>query len=126
LDTRVKIKNLDELRSLIAEDLWSAVVGAFDPLTADLVQTIERSRAPGRKLLVVVRSEPDELLNAESQAMLLAGLRSVDAVYVAEREEWRSVVENRSLPVIEQEHPSRAREEFAALVQAKQNASREA
>jgi hypothetical protein len=125
LDTRVKIKNLDELRSLIAEGSWTALIGAFDPVTADVVQTIERARTPGRKLLAVVRSEPDDLLSAESRAILLAGLRSVNAVYVAKCEEWRSVIETRSLLVIEQQNPFRAREEFAALVQAKQNASQE-
>ena len=126
MDTRVKIKNLDELRSLVAEDRWTALVGAFDPLTAEAVETIERARTPGRKLLVVVRSEPDELLSAESRAILLAGLRSVDAVHVAETEDWRSVVESGSVSIVEQENPCRPRQEFRALVQAKQNASPEA
>jgi hypothetical protein len=123
LDTRVKIKNLNDLRSLVSEDQWTALVGAFDPFTADTVETIERARTPGRKLLVVIRSEPDELLSAESRAILLAGVRSVNAVHVAETDEWRSVLENGSVPIVEEENPRHRRQEFAALVQAKQSAS---
>jgi hypothetical protein len=123
LDTREKIKSLNDLRSLVADDQWTALVGVFDPFTADTVETIEHARTPGRKLLVVIRSEPDELLSAESRAILLAGVRSVNAVHVAETEKWRSVVENRSVPIVQEENPRCGRQKFAALVQAKQSAS---
>jgi hypothetical protein len=123
LDTREKIKTVQGLHSLFAESLWSAFVGAFDPLTADTIDIIERARKRGRKFLVVIRPEPDELLSAESRAVLLAALRFVDAVHVAATNEWRSVLESVSLPVTEEENGRRRREEFAARVEASEAAS---
>ena len=123
MDTREKIKTVHELHSLIAESPWSAFVGTFDPLTAESIDIIERARKAGRKFLVIIRPEPNELLSAESRAVLLAGLRFVDAVHIAVTNEWRSIVDPSFLPVTEEENGGRMREEFAARIQASEAAS---
>jgi phosphopantetheine adenylyltransferase len=123
LDTRDKIKRLEDLRPLLAENSWTALVGAFDPLMAESVALIERAHTPGHKLLIVVRSEPNELLSAQARAVLLAGVRFVDAVHVAETDDWRSVIESVFIPITEEEGDCRRREEFEALVEARHGAS---
>jgi hypothetical protein len=123
LDTRQKIKTVQDLRLLVAEDPWSGFVGAFDPVTAETIDALERARTPGRKFLVVIRPEANELLSAESRAALLAAVRFVDAVHVATTNEWRSVLESVSAPVTDEQDGHRRREEFAARVEASEAAS---
>jgi hypothetical protein len=126
LDTRAKIRNLSELRSFAAQSGWAILAGQFDPLTAETVERIENAILSGRKLLVVVRSAPDDLLSAEARAVLLAGLRAVDAVFIAETDEWRSLVGGGPLAMLDDDGGACIRHEFEALVLARQEAAAQA
>jgi hypothetical protein len=121
LDTRAKIKNLPELRTLLLRDAWVILAGEFDPLTAEAAEFIEKTRLPGHSLLVVLRSNSDELLSADARAILLAGLRSVDAVFVANPQDWSVLtLQMGSLPVLEEAGSYLKRCEFEGLVLARQ------
>jgi phosphopantetheine adenylyltransferase len=119
LDTRAKIRTREELRPLLAQGNWTILAGEFDPVTAGVAELFAKSRRAERKLLVVLRSSPEESLSAEARAVLVAGLRAVDAVFVAGDEEWRRFAAERSVPVIE-EDGARGRQDFEALVCARQ------
>lgn len=120
MDTRAKIKNLPELRPLLVRDPWVILAGEFDPLTAEAAEFIEKKRLPGHRLLVVLRSNADELLSAEARAVLLAGLRSVDAVLVANPEDWNVLIRQMGpARVIEDLGSGGKRSEFEARVLAR-------
>jgi hypothetical protein len=121
LDTRTKIKNLSELRPLLVRDAWVILAGEFDPLTVEAIELIEKTRLPHHRLLVVLRSNTDELLSTDARAVLLAGLRSVDAVLVASREDWSVLTRQMgSVPIVGEAGGGRKRSEFEALVLARQ------
>ena len=114
---------MEALSSLLADGSWTILAGEFDPLTKDSIDYVERVRAPGRKLLVAVESVPGELLSAEARAVLLAGLRAVDGVVILppETSDILASVAG-SLPVIHDPESLRRREEFEALVIAREQA----
>jgi bifunctional ADP-heptose synthase (sugar kinase/adenylyltransferase) len=123
LDTRQKIISPEGLSPLLAHGSWTILLGEFDPLTQDSVDYIERVRQPGRKLLVAVRSVPGELLNAEARAVLLAGLRAVDGVVILPQGNPDALTRFAgSVPVIHELESTRRRNEFDALVLARQQA----
>ncbi len=103
------------MRPLFSQGNWIIVAGEFDPVTAEVAGFFVKMRTRGRRLLVVLRSSAEELLSAEARAVLVAGLRSVDAVFIARDEDWRSVVAEGSAPVVECDG-SRWRHDFEALV----------
>lgn len=68
-----------------------AIVGGwFDPLTADVARWLEGVASSHRnsELLAVVFDGPQSLLPAESRAILIAALRTVDLVTVLPHEQW--------------------------------------
>src|SRR5690242_6754748 len=100
---------------MLSQGSWTIVAGELDPVTAEVADFLANARSPGRKLLVVLRSNEEELLSAETRAVLVAGLRSVDAVFIARDEGWRSLAAQRSVPVVKDD-ASRRRHDFEALV----------
>ena len=81
MDTREKIFTAENIP---AGD-WLAVAGWFDPLTVEQAQRIARLRSlkPQSRLLAVVLPGESTLLSAEARAALIAGLRHVAAVVIA-------------------------------------------
>jgi len=92
VDTREKIRSLENLRETLSRDAWTVIAGFFDPLTAEAAERVAGLAAVGRKLLVVIRPRDNELLSMEARAILMAALRCVDAVYIETSPEWRDVV----------------------------------
>jgi hypothetical protein len=84
MDTREKIVEIDQLSDLLSRGEWSIVSGLFDPLTLVQAQRIAAIAAGGRKILAVVHPDENTLLTPEARAVLVAALREVDAVVVAE------------------------------------------
>ena len=87
MDTREKIRNLEDLRETLSRDTWTVAAGFFDPMTAEAAE-----RVAGRNLLVVVRPRDNELLSVEARAIMVAALRAVDAVLIETSREWRELV----------------------------------
>jgi hypothetical protein len=118
VDTREKIKTFEELRSLLGQGAWTILAGAFDPLTPDQAARVQSCVSPGRRLLVVIQSSSDELLDSASRVVLMAALRAVDAVMIETSDEWRVLAaRNTDIRVIEDRDASlRYRREFEQLV----------
>ena len=92
MDTRSKIKPLKDLHSVLAGSKWAAIVGYFDPLTATQAKRFADAERDGRKVLAIVLIAPDSLLPADARAALVAAVRSVSAVVIAESQQWRSAI----------------------------------
>ena len=84
MDTRTKIVPFDELLGHLGTGNWTVVVGLFDPLTAHQAQRIAGHRRNTHRLAAIVSSAPDTLLNAQARAALVASLRAVDLVAIAD------------------------------------------
>jgi hypothetical protein len=84
MDTRGKIVVTETARALLGEGAWVVVVGLFDPLTAIQAKRFSGFRRPGRKLMAIVESGENTLLDAEARAALIAALISVDAVTIGD------------------------------------------
>ncbi len=82
MDTRSKILTLDAARRL--GNPLTVVATASTVLRADFVKELERLRVPGRPLLALVLPAIPELLPRRARAELLAGLRTVDYVAMAD------------------------------------------
>ena len=67
-------------------------MGFFDPLTALQAKRLAEAATGGRKILAVVLDKPDSLLAADARAALVAAVRGVSAVAIAESPDWRSVL----------------------------------
>ena len=65
---------------------WIAAVGRFDPLTLAQADRLTKLGSNGKQVLAVVESGKDSLLAVEARAILLAALKSVKLVVVAEAE----------------------------------------
>ncbi len=91
MDTRTKILDraaLERFLERFRRDPASATVvtGWFDPLVAAHARRLEQIAATAvRPLVVLITSPPDELLPAAGRAELVAGLRVVDRVGIADR-----------------------------------------
>ena len=85
MDTREKIRTLEDLRETVSRDAWTVAAGFFDPLTAEAAERVAGLAAAGRKLLIVIRPRDNELLSLETRAALMAALRCVDAVLIETR-----------------------------------------
>lgn len=118
MDTREKIRNLEDLRVTLSRDAWTIVAGFFDPLTAEAAERVAGLAAGGRKLLVVIRPCGRELLSVDARAALMAALRSVDAVLIEASPEWRDLAQRNPLITIEEDAAAdlRRAQEFERLV----------
>lgn len=67
-------------------------VGQFDPLTAAQARRLSALHVPSSKLLAVVLENREALLPGAARAALIAALRDVDAVTVAEPDDWRTAI----------------------------------
>ncbi len=101
MDTRRKLVSLEGLASLLSTGEWIVVAGLFDPLTAVQARRLRELAQDGRKLAAVVLKNPNTLLDADARAVLVASLRDVDAVSIAEPEEWRNMTPEGNLRIIE-------------------------
>jgi hypothetical protein len=120
LDTRNKIRIWEETAPALERGRWSIVAGEFDPLTAAIAERIASLSGPGFRLLVVIERGVDPLSDAASRAVLLAGLRNVDAVTIAPPAEWRAVAANAGVRIHEDAEPGAGRREFEQQVAARQ------
>jgi bifunctional ADP-heptose synthase (sugar kinase/adenylyltransferase) len=84
MDTRSKILTLAQAASLTGP--LAMVTGYFDILRAAHIRDLEalRQRAGGAKLLAVVLPAPGEILTQRARAELVAALRVIDYVVIAD------------------------------------------
>ena len=86
------------------------VAGLFDPLTPAQARWLAEFASDGRKLMAIVLESDDSLLTAKARAELVAGLRSVAVVAIANSEDWRKLIgQNARLQLIEDLEGERAR-----------------
>lgn len=106
LNTQSKIVTAAQLQ---LQPDWVLLGGWFDPLTAGIARWIEGLRAmhQGRKLAAVVFDGPESLLPAQSRAIVVAALRTIDFVIVLPIEDWTSIPDRHDAP---------ASQEFVDLV----------
>lgn len=118
MDTRSKIKPLNDLSSVLAGSEWIAIAGFFDPLTAVQAKRLADAASGGRQVLVVVLAKPDTLLAADARAELVAAVRGVTAVVIANSEQWRAALPQiPDLPILDDlEADKRRSEEFVEFV----------
>ena len=94
MDTRSKILTLAEAASLPGP--LAMVTGHFDILRAAHIHALEalRSSAAGARLLAVVLPAPDEILAQPARAELVAALRVIDYVVIADAAEARRLADS--------------------------------
>lgn len=114
MDTREKIRSLDDFIAREASQPWTAALGVFDPVTADVVRYIASLAGIGRKLLVVVGDRVGDgereqgsvaFLSVDGRARILASLRVVDAVVIAPAAEAKNAFEAARIDVQVEEDP---------------------
>ncbi|MBV9612092.1 MAG: hypothetical protein JO091_06450 [Acidobacteriaceae bacterium] len=112
---------MSDVSKLLAQGEWVVIAGLFDPLTATVAKRL-RAAQDGRRVLAVVLDNRDGLLTAEARAVLVAALRGVSAVAVANDTSWRSAIpESSRVRVIEDFEGERQRSaEFAAFILSRQ------
>ena len=113
---------------MIGSGRWTVVVGYFDPLTAAQAGRLAEAAADGRKVLAAVVNCGDNLLPVDARAMLVAGLRAVDAVIVAAPHEWRAAIPpDGDIEIIDDLEADAARSaEFIRFILARDEAARAA
>ena len=126
LDTRRKIvtpENVSRSQPIIL------VSGFFDPLLASHAGRLEALRRDGRRLAVLLSDPPDPVLPLRARAELVAALRAVDYVLVADGDAThhnsQSEILHRIQPeeiVQEEEADQRRTQELIAHVHARQPA----
>lgn len=121
MDTRQKIVSLESLSTVLAEGEWVAVSGLFDPLTAvqaKRLAEIAKNGAHAGKLLAIVFESEGTLLPAGARAILVAALRDVNAVVIAQPDCWRDKIPpSGSIRIVEDSEGERIRSaEFAQFV----------
>ena len=84
MDTREKIVPLKDLLPRLGNARWLAVVGAFDPLMLAHATRLAELGGRGRSIIAVVEPSTESLLPTEARAALVAALRSVQLVVIAE------------------------------------------
>ena len=94
MDTREKIVAVTEIGAVIGSGEWTIAVGQFDPLTAGQANRLSALKAQGGRLLAIVLEAQDALLPSSARVALIAALRDVDAVTVAEPERWLAFIGN--------------------------------
>jgi hypothetical protein len=108
----------------LAEGNWLIVAGYFDPLTAALAHRLRGLVDQGRKekVAAVVLDNSETLLTAEARSLLVAALRTVDAVLVMSEEHLNDFIplDERIRFVFDREAERRNSAEFAAMVLGKE------
>jgi len=84
MDTREKIVAAGAVGNLLSQGVWIAIAGLFDPLTAIQANRIASLRRDGRQVLAIVERGENTLMTAEARAVLIASLRNIDAVTIAD------------------------------------------
>jgi hypothetical protein len=121
VDTREKIVSFESLPAVLAEAEWIAAAGLFDPLTAvqaKRLAALANNGGHSRKLLAIVLKDEGALLPAQARAILIAALREVSAVVIAEPDCWRQEVsKNSRLRIVEDSEGEKLRSaEFAQFI----------
>lgn len=100
------------------------VAGLFDPLTALQARRLADFASNGRKLIAIVLDSEDALFSAEARAALIAALREVSAVAIANSSGWCGIVpDDRRIAFVVDPEGDRARTaEFIQFVLSRQNA----
>ena len=91
MDTRKKIVGLENLQTLFQNDAMTVIAGLFDPLTLIQAQRIAAIARGGHKILAVVIPDSNTLLTTEARAALVADLRVVSAVVIADPDELKGL-----------------------------------
>lgn len=101
------------------------MAGFFDPLTALQARRLADAANSNRKLLAVVLTATDSLLPADARAVLVAAVRGVSAVVIAETGEWRTALpQNVDVAILDDPEADKTRsEEFVEFVLKRQEAS---
>lgn len=73
-----------DTRQKIAPAPATVVLGHFDPVTSEHANRLQELKQQGKPLIVVVTSPSDPLLPARARAELVAALRVVDQVIIAD------------------------------------------
>jgi hypothetical protein len=122
VDTREKIVQLETLPALLSIGEWSAIAGLFDPLTLVQAERLASIALAGRRLAVIVIPDDRALLSSHARATLIAALREVDAVSIAEPEQLNRICsELPSVHVYYDKQAERLRSaEFIELVRQRQ------
>jgi len=92
VDTREKHIDLTVVPALLENGKWAVVTGLFDPLTLVQAERLAAAAEHGRSLLVIVDPSSPTLLSADARAALVAALRQVKAVVIADRADWELVL----------------------------------
>jgi hypothetical protein len=121
LDTRGKIVPLEQLAARLGEDRqWLAAVGKFDPLTLAQAERLAALSGKGKAVLAVVEPDKASLLPVQARAALVAALKSVQAVVVAEA---NALAHYPQLEIFQDDEGERKRSaEFAEHVKRRQTA----
>lgn len=117
MDTRGKIVGLSEVAERLRTGLWTVAPGLFDPLTATQAKRLHRLKEGGRHLAAIVEEGGATLLASEARAALVAALRDVDLVCIADGE-WRALIAgSESIRIVEDPDGEAARSaEFIQFV----------
>jgi hypothetical protein len=100
---------MGDLPSRLGNAAWLAVIGRFDPLTLVQANRLAELVKRGRSILAVVQPVPDGLLAAEARAALVAALRSVQLVVIADAS---SLPAHPQIQLLEDEAGERERSEY--------------
>lgn len=95
MDSRAKIVSGPEGQARLAalnalKPGLCVLQGHFDPLLAWHVERVEEARAKADALAVVILDPPEPILSARARAELVAALRAVDLVLIAQSGESES------------------------------------
>jgi hypothetical protein len=125
LDTREKIVELSEAAKQFSTGEWMIVPGLFDPLTATQAKRLDAFTENGRKLAAIVLDNEQTLLSARARAALVAGLRSVNLVVIADPREWPAMLPaSPHIRVVEDQQSEAARSaEFVQFVIGRQKSA---
>ncbi|MBI3698526.1 MAG: hypothetical protein HY238_27250 [Acidobacteria bacterium] len=93
MDTRTKIIDLDQAKTLAARRPLTIAHGAFDVLLVDHARALSRLCSPDSTLLVVVYQDAP-ILNPQARALLVAALACVDYVLVWPQSSLDSVLQD--------------------------------
>jgi hypothetical protein len=109
-----------DLPSRLGNAAWLAVVGRFDPLTLAQANRLSELLRQGRSIVAVVQPAPESLLPVEARAALVAALRSVRLVVIADASLLPS---HPRIQLLEDEPGERKRsEDFVAFIAQRQGA----
>lgn len=122
MDTREKIVEFERLPSVLSRGEWSAVTGFFDPLTLVQAERLSSIARYGRRVAVIVVPGTAALLSTHARATLIAALRDVDTVTIAEPEQVQTLGSRLPNVHVHQDHEAeRLRSaEFVEFVRSRQ------